>query len=75
MAAVAFDYGGWAWDVDFNEISRPCLRKVELEVDLSLELDDEWFVQEVEEDYLPDARFPWPTAVGVAAIALAMWLR
>jgi hypothetical protein len=85
MAAMALDYGGWAWDTDFNEISRPCLRRVELEVEMSLDDDDDWFARGTSEHalqtlaldaddlYPPDARarFPVPIMIGVGVAFVA----
>jgi hypothetical protein len=50
---VALDYGGWSWDTQFNEISRPCLRRLELEVEISIEdHDDDWFARGTSEHAL-----------------------
>lgn len=68
---VAVDYGGWAWDTEFNEISRPCLRRVELEVEMSFDDHDAWFSEALEAAYLPEVRFPWELVAGVAVLAVA----
>lgn len=86
VARYVSHYGGWDWDPEFDEISRPCLRHTELEVEIVMDAQDEdaWFAAGTSEHalqtialacddaYLPEERsLKKPLLIG-AGVVLAI---